>query len=282
MPLRRARSRPLRRLWVLFDRATVRFYLGIPTAGAPAQPFVDSLSRLELPPGTQAFERGIVTGNFVPAQRDVLIDRALHWNADTIAMCDDDMILPPDAFAKLCELLRADSRIALAGALYYSRDGLRPMVVDGWNAADTTQGWIPAFDEGAPVDVAGVGFGCVAIRASVFAEFSRPFFASQIYVERNAGRVRVCNEDYLFCGRLRAAGYRVLLHPGVRCAHYDRQKGRAFPERWEDPRETNRKRVLARIGERYALVPLEDAPKTLARERRLAADVTYIESDEID
>ena len=260
----------------------MRFYLGIPTGGAPAQPFVDSLARLQLPAGTEAFERGIVTGNFVPAQRDVLADRGLQWRADTIAMCDDDMLVPPDAFAKLCELLHADARVAVAGALYYSRDGLRPMVVDGWDAGDTTQGWIPAFDDRTPVDVAGVGFGCIAIRASVFSQFSRPYFATQIYVERNAGRVRVCNEDYLFCSRVRTAGYRVVLHPGVRCGHYDRAKGRAFPERWEDPQASNRKRVLARIGERYALVALEDAPKMLARERRLAADVTYIESDEID
>ncbi|HZY98887.1 MAG TPA: glycosyltransferase [Candidatus Baltobacteraceae bacterium] len=260
----------------------MRFYLGIPTGGAPAQPFLESLLSLQLPVGAEAFERGIVTGNFVPAQRDVLVDRAMRWNADTIAMCDDDMILPPDAFAKLCNVLRADARIALAGALYYSRDGLRPMAVDGWEPSDTTQGWIPAFDDQTPVDVAGVGFGCIAIRASVFSEFTRPFFAAQIYVERNAGRVRVCNEDYLFCARLRAAGYRVVLHPGVRCGHYDRAKARVFPERWEDPQTSNRKRVLARIGERYALVPLEDAPKTVARERQIAADVTYIESDEID
>ena len=122
----------------------------------------------------------------------------------------------------------------------------------------------------------------IAAMALVVAAFSRPFFATQIYVERNAGRVRVCNEDYLFCAKLRGAGYRVMLHPEVRCAHYDRSKAHAFPERWEDPQMTNRKRVLARIGERYALIPLEEAPKTVARERQIAADVTYIESDEID
>jgi hypothetical protein len=127
-----------------------------------------------------------------------------------------------------------------------------------------------------------VGFGCIAIRAGVFSDLSRPYFATQIYVERNAGRVRVCNEDYIFCARLRAAGYRVLLDPRVRCAHYDRVKARAFPERWEDPQASNRKRVLARMGERYALVPLEEAPKTVARERQLPAQVTYIESDETD
>lgn len=260
----------------------MRFFLGIPTAGAPAEPFVESLSHLGLPVGTQAFERGIVTGNFVPAQRDVLADRALRWKADIVAMCDDDMIVPPDAFVKLCELLRADAGIALAGALYYSRDGLRPMAVDGWQAGDTTQGWIPAFDDRTPIDVAAVGFGCVVIRASVLSELTRPYFAAQIYVERNAGRVRVCNEDYIFCARVRAAGHRVLLHPGVRCPHYDRVKARAFPERWEEPQVSNRKRVLARVGERYSLVPFEDAPKNVARERRLPADVTYIESDEID
>jgi GT2 family glycosyltransferase len=260
----------------------MRFFLGIPTAGAPAKPFVDSLAHLRLPPEIRAFERGIVTGNFVPAQRDVLVDRALQWNADVLGMCDDDMVVPPDAFVKLYDVMRSDPNVSVCGALYYSRDGLRPMAVEGWNASDTTQGWIPAFDDRTPVEVGGVGFGCVLLNARIFSTLTRPFFGAQIYVERNAGRVRVCNEDYLFCARARASGRRVVLHPGVRCGHFDRQRARAFPERWEEPDASNRKRVLARIDGRYELVPLEKAPKTVARERQIAADVTYIETEEVD
>jgi len=256
----------------------VRLFLGVPTAGSPAAPFADSLSRIALPPATTAFERAIVTGNFVPAQRDVIVARAIEWNADVVVMCDDDMVVPVDILSRLCDTLDADPAVALTGALYYSRDGLRPMVVDGWNAGDTRLGWIPAFDDRTPVAVDGVGFGCVAIRVAALRSFQRPYFASQVYVEHAAGRVRVCNEDYLFCARLRAAGHTVLLHPGARCGHYDRGRDAIAPAQWEPPSLTNRKRVLVRNGESYELVALETAPTETTPERHLRAEVDYVET----
>jgi hypothetical protein len=256
----------------------VRLVLGIPTGGSPSKPFLDSLARLDIPTNAREFQRVVVTGNFVPAQRDVILDRALELGADVVVMCDDDMILPSDALRLLCAALDADPQAGIAGALYYSRDGLRPMVVDGWNANDATKGWIPAFDERTPVAVDGVGFGCIAVAASAVRALARPFFASHVFVERGAGRVRVCDEDYLFCARIRAQGHRVLLHPGVRCGHYDRARDAVAPARWEAPQDTAVKRVLVQTGERYAMLPLADAPAATSSERRLRADVVYIET----
>jgi hypothetical protein len=255
----------------------MKLFLGIPTAGTPAPAFLQSLASLAVPANISAFERAIVTGNFVPAQRDTIVERALAWGADTIAMCDDDMVLPPEALVALIGALDAGENIALAGALYYSRDGLRPMVVDGWDGTDTTRGWIPAFDDRTPVDVAGVGFGCVVVRAQAAAQLARPLFPSHVLVEREAGRVRVCNEDYLFCERLRGTGKRVVLHPGVRCGHYDRAHDRVMPAHWESPAVTGRPRVFVRSGDRYELVPLAGAPEATTPETRTKADVVYLE-----
>jgi len=254
--------------------------LGIPTAGAPAAPFVESLKHVALPSRTQAFERCIVTGNYVPAQRDVLLERAIAWGADVAVMCDDDMVLPANAFAALSAVLDERPRVAIAGALYYSRDGLRPMAVDGWEPGDVSRGWIPAFDDRTPVGVAGVGFGCVAIRIAAIHGFARPFFAAQVYVESAAGRVRICNEDYLFCRRVREAGYEVALHPGVRCGHYDRARDAVAPIAWEAPERSNVPRVLTRTGDRYALAPLEGAAAPAGSERYRRADLTYVLSEE--
>lgn len=258
----------------------MRLFVGVPTAGSPAKPFVEGLTRLQVPAGVSAFERAIVTGNFVPAQRDVILERALAWNADVVVMCDDDMVLPPDVLPQLCSALETDAAAALAGALYYSRDGLRPMVVDGWDAGDTRRGWIPAFDDRTPVRVDGVGFGCVAIRAQAVRSFERPFFASHVYVEHNVGRVRVCNEDYLFCARLRAAGHGVLLAPAARCGHYDRQRNAVAPAAWEPPARTAMRRVLVRTGTSYELVPLAGAPEANVAEKHVRADVVYVEVQE--
>ncbi|HEY5339751.1 MAG TPA: hypothetical protein VIK27_01890, partial [Candidatus Aquilonibacter sp.] len=138
----------------------MKLLLGIPSAGSPAAPFLESLGKIALPAEATTVERAVITGNFVPAQRDLLVERALEREADVLVMCDDDMVLPPDTIVRLCGTLARNEDAAIAGALYYSRDGFRPMAVDRWDPRDTRTAVIPAFDR-EPIAVDGVGFGCI-------------------------------------------------------------------------------------------------------------------------
>lgn len=253
----------------------MRILLGIPTGGAPTKQFLDSIGILALPAACTAFDRHAVTGNFVPAQRELIARRALAVNADHILMVDDDIVVPSDALLLLTSVLAEQQDAAIAAALYYTRDGIRPMVADGWTSNDTTTASIPAFDR-QPVAVDAVGFGCVLVRASALRMLAPPFFGAQIYMETGAARVRLCNEDFLLCERFRQAGYRVFLHPDVRCGHVDRNSGRIIPESWESPASTNRKRmVVALPGPHYALVDY-DPSQDRAAERHEAAALTYV------
>ena len=234
----------------------MRLLLGIPTGGGPAAPFVESLQNAILPAGTE-FDRYVVTGNFVPAQRELIAERALAMGADILVMCDDDIVLPQDGFVRLLELLEREPRCGLAGALYYSRDGFRPMAVSDWDPNDTTNATVPAFAND-PVPVDGIGFGCVAIRVAALAELEPLYFPAHIFVESDAARVRVCDEDYLFCHRLRDRGWSVLLHAGVRCGHYDRGRGRTMPDVWEPPEVTGRRRIAVRRGDEHLLIPYQE------------------------
>lgn len=252
----------------------MKLFLGIPSAGTPAQPFVESLAALELPSGLQGFERAIVTGNFVPAQRDVIAQRALDAGADVLVMCDDDMVIARRSIVMLCEALERQPDAGVAGALYYSRDGFRPMAVDRWDPHDTRTAIVPAF-EMQPVPVDGVGFGCVAIRTAALQALMPPYFPAHVFVERGAGRVRVCDEDYLFCSRVREAGWRVLLHPQARCGHYNRQTDTIVPDVWEPPERTRHPRMAVVENGRYALVPVRDVPES-TRESHVAANVEYV------
>jgi hypothetical protein len=254
--------------------AQLKLFLGIPSAGSPAAPFLESLAKIELPASVSQFGRTIVTGNYVPAQRDLLVERALEFNADVLIMCDDDMVVPPDVIALLCAALDDDPRAAVAGALYYSRDGFRPMAVDRWNEGDTRTALVPAFDR-APTAVDGVGFGCVALRVAALRELMPPYFATHVFVERSAGRVRICDEDYLFCARLRRAGGRVLLVPAARCGHYDRQSQAVVPASWEPPEVTNRQRMAVLVDGRLALIEAGETSGS-APETHVRADVQYI------
>ena len=252
----------------------MKLLLGIPSGRAPAAPFLESLATLKLPASAEQITRCVITGNYVPAQRDLIVERALESGVNVLIMCDDDMVLPPHAVAGLCATLEANPRAAVVGALYYSRDGFRPMVVDKWNEHDTRTAIVPAFDR-EPVAVDGVGFGCVALRVSALRELMPPYFAAHIFVEREAGRVRVCDEDYLLCAKLRRASWLVMLDPNVRCGHYDRRLERTMPGVWEGPEVTSQSRMAALVDGRPTLIPLRDVPDSTA-EAQVQADLRYI------
>jgi hypothetical protein len=256
------------------SNAELRILLGIPSAGTPAAPFIESLAKIELPVSAEQFARCVITGNYIPAQRDLIVERALESGVDILVMCDDDMVLPVGAVTALCSTLAANPRAAVAGALYYSRDGFRPMAVDKWNEHDTRTAVIPAFDR-EPVAVHGVGFGCVALRVSALRDLMPPYFSAHVFVERQAGRVRICDEDYLFCAKLRRANWLVLLDPSVRCGHYNRQLQRAMPDVWEGPDVTSQARIAALVDGRPTLIPARDIPASTP-EAHVQADLQYI------
>jgi hypothetical protein len=256
----------------------VRLLLALPGAGHPTKPFLDSLATLRLPPEVTAIDRYVVTGNFIPGQRELCVRRALALGADVLVMIDDDMQLPPDALVMLCDALALDRSLAVAGALYYSRDGIRPMAATRWSSANTTTAAVPGFRDGV-VAVDAVGFGCVALRVAALAALTPPYFDVQIFIEESAARVRLCNEDFLLCERLRDAGFGVALHAGVRCGHYDRERATIEPARWETPEQTHAERMIVmRPGPHYELVPYDGAGAT-ASERHAVARLDYVSVD---
>jgi hypothetical protein len=253
----------------------VKILLAIPTSGNPTAPFLASLRDLRLPDAATAFDRITIVGNFVPGQRELAARRAVTMGADILIMVDDDMIVPPDAFVQLLAALAANPQIGVVGALYYSRDGLHPMAANHWNSYDTTTAAIPAFgNELTSCDA--VGFGCAAIRVSALCSMPAPYFNTQVYVEEQAARVRICNEDYLFCEDVRRGGWLVALHAAVRCKHYDRVNRVAYPREWEAPATTCVERMMVvEPGPTYRVLAYDRSQPTKA-ERHASATIDYI------
>lgn len=237
-------------------------------------PFIESIRNLIVPETITSIEQKTATGNFVPAQRELLAAYALHIKADFLLMSDDDMVVPADAIGRLLEPF-ADAAVGITGALCYSRDGIRPMAVSHWSASDTTVA-IPAFGNSEPVRVDGIGFGLAMIRCSTFAQMEPPYFPVQVFIEQAAAQVRVCNEDFLFCSRLREANWSVMLHPGVKCGHYDRASGMVYPLIWEDPATSDQERMLVREGSGEIMKKPFDASLSRVQERHLQAHLEYV------
>ena len=254
----------------------MKLLIGIPTSGQPAQPFLDALAGLVLPPSVTSADRLVWTGNLVAVQREMIARDAVQRGADLLAMIDDDIVLPPNALVRLIAALEADPQAAVAGALYYSRDSARPMAVSRWTSSDTTSAAIPAFAGDRVVTVDGVGFGCVVVRIAALRAFAAPYFAAHAYVDARARIVRQCDEDYLLCERFRGAGWRVLLDAGVRADHYDRGSGTTAPAAWENDAETDRLRMIVLADGRTKLVPFDDAvPRAVERQERFETTILF-------
>jgi hypothetical protein len=256
----------------------VRVLLGIASAGSPSKPFLDALAGLRLPEDVAVLERSIAFGNFVPAQRELIADDAIDGGYDYLLFLDDDIVFPANTLTSLLQVAEQHPETAVVGALYYSRDSIRPMVVADWNGNDTTTAAIPAFSSSSSDVVDGIGFGCALLRVSALRTLQRPYFPVHIYIERGTRTVRLCDEDYRYCERVRRAGFTVRLDARVRCTHYDRQTESVAPLRWESDAETDHLRMIVAEGTTQKLVPF-DARVPRAHESHAAADVVYIRVD---
>jgi hypothetical protein len=255
-----------------------RILLGVASGGSPTQPFLDALSALELPANVEPLTRSVATGNFIPAQRELIMEDAIARDADYLFFVDDDIVLPPQALVQLFATAEADAQTAVVGGLYYSRDSVRPIVVANWHANDTATAHIPAFTSTSTGLVDGIGFGCALLRVSAARALAAPYFPAHIYVERAARRVRQCDEDYLYCARVRAAGYTVRLDARVRCGHYDRSSATTAPAAWEPDAATARERMIVAENGVAQLVPLAASGPAIV-ERHVPADVVYVSVD---
>jgi glycosyl transferase family 2 len=256
----------------------LRVLLGVASAGKPTAPFIASLARLKLPANVAPLERSVAVGNFIPGQRELIMSDAVDEGFDYLLFVDDDIVLPEDAVEKLVATAEADPLTAVVGGLYYSRDSARPIAVAGWDSSDTSTAHIPAFTSTSTGIVDGIGFGCALLRVSVAKKLGAPFFPVHIFIERAARRVRQCDEDYLYCERVRKSGNVVRLDARVRCPHYDRESDSSAPVSWEADAVTSVPRMIVLEDGATRLVPLDDAVPRAA-ERHEPADVTYITVD---
>jgi Glycosyl transferase family 2 len=255
-----------------------RVLLGVASGGKPTAPFIASLSRLKLPLNVASIKRSVAIGNYIPGQRELIMSDAIAEGFDYLLFVDDDVVLPEDALEKLIATAESDPKTAVVGALYYSRDSARPIAVADWNSSDTSSAHIPAFTSWSTSVVDGIGFGCALLRVSVAKELGAPYFPAHIYIERSARRVRQCDEDYLYCERVRKAGYVVRLDARVRCPHYDRESDSTAPVMWETDAQTSMARMIVLEGEVTKLVPLDPSVPRIV-EHHAPATVTYITVD---
>ena len=132
--------------------------------------------------------------------------------ADVVIFQDSDVAVPEASdYVKIAQtLLNAPEDVALVGApcIQQERTGRR-LRVNVW--CDNPN---EAMQRAQPFECRAIGFGLVAIRASVFSVLDKPWF---FFESRPDGRLS--GEDVGFCDRIRILGYKVWADPRIEVAH---------------------------------------------------------------
>ena len=130
---------------------------------------------------------------------------------EVVITLEDDMVPPVDGVRSLLELLEASAGVGLVGGAY--RDRLDPRRIV---AARHKRLWLdfPQFDtlpkEPFEVGLAGGGFTLMTNRAL---QHALPVRCQRFGPDYSSGW------DGNLCADITAYGYRVMVHPAVRCAH---------------------------------------------------------------
>lgn len=191
----------------------------------------------------KAFERRVEDHKFTsgPVQmaRSFAANAAIEGGYDFVVMHDDDLVVDPggpagnpiDAWA---EVMAAHPDVGMIGAVYLREKPQIPTVVLPHPQHPAELCHVVAGFPFKPLNVGGVGTGFVMIRVSALAaiaaiedqeEAPAPFRGGSPPLFRfdfrrtEWGQMAEVGEDYEFCIRMRAAGFKVLADPRVDTIH---------------------------------------------------------------
>ena len=132
--------------------------------------------------------------------RQSLVNQALASGHSHVLFLDSDMTFPADTAVRL---LAHD--LDIVGVAAATRR-------DGALMSSAQKRWGERLDIAANdglVEVDYLGFGGVLIRTDVFRKIAKPWFPIEFRGPDSEGRDTWTGEDYGFCGKARAAGFRV-------------------------------------------------------------------------
>jgi hypothetical protein len=166
--------------------------------------------------------------SFVPSARELTATDTYSHNWETrvigsgafscekIFWIDSDIEWEAQDFLKLL-----DSPLDIISGLYQTHpDGTVAVNKSDFLGRPTKCNKVDFYMDDAPVEVGGVGFGFVAVKADVFENMKRPWFLiDRVRWDDLAFDVNV-GEDYSWCNGAKRAGYRIMVDPLVRVKHH--------------------------------------------------------------
>lgn len=148
--------------------------------------------------------------------RNAAVTDALEAGFQWLMFLDDDVIPPGDVFYRL-----AGHNADIVSGLYYRRqEPICPvaMTLDAKGQAQWVTTWNPP---NSIVEVDLVGAGCLLIHRRVLERMQAPWFEWEIGKnDPSAPKGRsAMSEDFTFCLKAKAAGFKIHLDTSIRCEH---------------------------------------------------------------
>lgn len=182
--------------------------IGIPHTGLVTIDWALELAVLWRPSGTSI--RGW-RGVPIDVARNRLVKDARELGVRRLFFLDSDNIAEaPNAIQRLIS-----QELPIVSGLYYSKKGYPGM----WRLTPDGRSYnaITQFPTEHLIEVDAIGMGCCLIDLRVFDRIQEPWFEWQIKdPEHQDG---VYSEDFVFCRKARAAGFRIYVQTGIRFRH---------------------------------------------------------------
>lgn len=165
------------------------------------------------------------TGVRTDSNRNWILNEALKANVDYILWLDTDEIYPHNIVEKLL-LAKKD----IVGTCYYKRTPpYSPVVyVDNSDANKIVSPYrpidIPFIPRGKVLEVTGIGFGGMLVRADVYRSMGEDkwmTYGKNFHIPLELPHKE--SHDLIFCQTARKYGYKIFIHTSVRAGHIARQ-----------------------------------------------------------
>jgi len=135
---------------------------------------------------------------------------------DTILWIDSDIAFTPDDAMRL---IQSEKQIISGAYLLASGEvtAYPKLLGQGY-----TYDQVKAMDE--PVQIAGCGFGFLAVKQGVFESLTRPWFQAAMVTNDDGFTFPMMGEDLSWCKRAADAGFEIWFDPMVRVTHHKMMK----------------------------------------------------------
>ena len=133
--------------------------------------------------------------------RNAVAKEACESEADAVAWCDSDMVLPPYAFTRLA----AYEKDFITG-IYFQRIAPHYPLIARFTGK--TFQWFANWAPESLLPIDGCGFGCVLTSVKLLKDIDHEWFTYQKY-----------SEDFDFCLKAAASGYQLWCDTGVLSGH---------------------------------------------------------------